>query len=426
MLVMRSNVFPASDGSSSPNRNPSPSSSAPGARKLFASFLATFLASLFPSQVELQAAPTNQIKGGDGIVYNNDRIESVPWSVHIVKIALNDPTLEVRSTLARGTVLELSTVSDQALAIPASTGTPLAGVNGDFYERGHSTYAGDPRGLQIVEGDLVSAPANAPGYCAFWIDAAGVPHIGDVASQFKVTLPNGQSFPFGLNEARGPDDVVLYTPTLGRSTKTVGGREFILERVNQGSWIPFGVSQSYTLKIRAVAETGNTLLENTILVLSFGPRLATNLPPLEPGTMLELSTATVPDLREARTAIGGGSIITRGGKAARIEKPTGGRSPNFYAVSSMFQRHPRAAVGWNKTHLYLAEVDGRQRRLSVGMTLQELGEYMAKIGCEEAINLDGGGSATFWYRGRVVNSPCDGTERAVANGLIAVRKAVKR
>ena len=88
----------------------------------------------------------------------------------------------------------------------------------------------------------------------------------------------------------------------------------------------------------------------------------------------------------------------------------------------MFERHPRAAVGWSKSHIFLAEVDGRQRGLSVGMTLEELGEYMAKIGCEEAINLDGGGSATFWYRGRVVSSPSDGTERAVANGLIVIRK----
>jgi hypothetical protein len=426
MLVMRAKLFSGSNEMTAINRNSSPSSGAPSTGKRFAVTLATFLALVVPSLLEVKAAATIQATGSPGIVYHNDRIESVPWSVHIAKIALNDPSLEVRSTLARGTVLGLSTVSDQALAIPASNGTPLAGVNGDFYERGHSPYAGDPRGLQIVEGDLVSGPANAPGYCAFWIDTAGVPHIEDVASHFKVILPNGQSFAFGLNEACGPNDVVLYTPTLGRSTKTAGGREFILERLDQGSWIPFGVSETYTAKIRAITTTGNTLLESNVLVLSFGPHVAANLPPVEPGALLKLSTATAPDLRAARTAIGGGSIITRGGKAARIEKPSGGRSPNFYAASSMFQRHPRAAVGWNKTHLYLVEVDGRQRRLSVGMTLQELGEYMAKIGCEEAINLDGGGSATFWYRGRVVNSPCDGTERTVANGLIAVRKAVPR
>jgi exopolysaccharide biosynthesis protein len=89
----------------------------------------------------------------------------------------------------------------------------------------------------------------------------------------------------------------------------------------------------------------------------------------------------------------------------------------------MFERHPRAAVGWSQTHIFLVEVDGRQSELSVGMTLKELGEYMARIGCEEAINLDGGASATCWYRGRVVNSPCNGSERSIANGLVVLRKA---
>ena len=99
---------------------------------------------------------------------------------------------------------------------------------------------------------------------------------------------------------------------------------------------------------------------------------------------------------------------------------------NSFSTRSMFERHPRSAVGFNQTHIFLVEVDGRQRGLSVGMTLEELGAYMAGIGCDEAINLDGGGSATFWYRGRVVNSPCDGSERPVANGLIVLRKAAAK
>ena len=36
------------------------------------------------------------------------------------------------------------------------------------------------------------------------------------------------------------------------------------------------------------------------------------------------------------------------------------------------ERHPRSAVGWNADSYFLVEVDGRQRGLSVGMTLEEL------------------------------------------------------
>ena len=90
----------------------------------------------------------------------------------------------------------------------------------------------------------------------------------------------------------------------------------------------------------------------------------------------------------------------------------------------MLERHPRSAIGWNKNWFFLVEVDGRQRDLSVGMTLDELSNYLVKLGCEEALNLDGGGSATIWYQGEVRNSPCDGYERPIANSLVVLRKPV--
>lgn len=357
-----------------------------------------------------------------GISYRNDRIDSAPWSIHSVKISRDDPTLELHSTLARGTVLGLSTLSQQARSIPAEIGTPLAGVNGDFYEREGNSYAGDPRGLQILDGELVSAPTGNPMYCAFWIDADGVPHTGNVAPQFKATLADGRSFPIGLNEERRSTGAMLFTPTLGRATRANGGLEWILEKAGDGPWLPLRPGETYAAKIRASSSTGNTRLEKDILVLSFGPRLAAEMSAVAPGSTVTLSMATSPDLRGAKTAIGGGAVITRDGKRVRISRTRDGNSGNSYQWNSMFERHPRGAVGWSKSHLFLVEVDGRQRGLSVGMTLQELGDYMATLGCEEAINLDGGGSATFWYRGRVVNSPSDGTERAIANGLVVVRK----
>ena len=393
-------------------------------------FTTTFMSPLFRSLALICAAlefsvVTMPLVAADsakdaGISYKNDRITSAPWSAHVVRIDRNDPSLEVRATLAKGTVLGLSTLAEQALDIPPSVGTPLAGVNGDFYEREGSSYPGDPRGIQIVEGDLVSEPTGNSGYCAFWIDDKGQPHIDDVKPQFSATFPDGKSYKFGLNEERRPSDLVLYTPTLGRATRARGGRELVLERVDKAPWVPVRAGETYVARVREVNDTGNSKLDKNTCVLSFGPRVATNAAAIEAGAEIKISLATTPDLRTARTAISGGSIITRNGKQAKIERP---RGVGGYAASSMFERHPRSAVGFSKTHIYLVEVDGRQRGLSVGMTLEELGEYMASIGCEEAINLDGGGSATFWYRGRVVNSPCDGSDRPVANGLVVLRKA---
>jgi exopolysaccharide biosynthesis protein len=70
----------------------------------------------------------------------------------------------------------------------------------------------------------------------------------------------------------------------------------------------------------------------------------------------------------------------------------------------------------------MVEVDGRQSNLSVGMTFPELANYFIKLGCTEAMNLDGGGSATFWALGAVRSSPSEGEERPSANALVLVRK----
>jgi exopolysaccharide biosynthesis protein len=47
---------------------------------------------------------------------------------------------------------------------------------------------------------------------------------------------------------------------------------------------------------------------------------------------------------------------------------------------------------------------------------------MVKLGCENAINLDGGGSATLWVSGNVMNSPSEGQERPGANALVVLQK----
>ena len=140
------------------------------------------------------------------------------------------------------------------------------------------------------------------------------------------------------------------------------------------------------------------------------------------GSILKISTGTDPELSGVRFAIGGGNIMIRQGVVQDIQIPSGGA----YKYRSVLERHPRSAVGFNRTHIFLVEVDGRQPDLSVGMTLHELGEYMRGLGCEEAMNFDGGGSSTLWVDGKVVNSPCNGSERDIGNGLVVVRKPAEQ
>ena len=67
-------------------------------------------------------------------------------------------------------------------------------------------------------------------------------------------------------------------------------------------------------------------------------------------------------------------------------------------------------------------VDGRQGNVSVGLTLEEFSAELVKLGCENAMNLDGGGSATLWFEGKIRNYLCDRYERKIANVLTIVEK----
>jgi hypothetical protein len=349
-----------------------------------------------------------------GVCYTNVVVAQVPWSIHVVKVERGRPGYEIQSRHAGGGALGLSTLSDQIAATNLAPRTPIAAVNGGFYRR-ENAYAGCPRGLQIVEGEVLSAPS---GGATFWIDLVGEAHLTNVSSRFEVTWPDGGVTPFGLNGERPSDGVELYTPAAGASTHTVGGRELVLERQPGSRWLPLRMGHNYTAQVREIRREGNTSLGPDRMVLSLGPGVMERFQGVGPGAVLRIATASAPALLGARTALSGGPVLVRNGKQQKIRS-----SPEDpYELSSMLEQHPRTAFGWNKQWYFLVQVDGRQRDLSVGMTLDELSGWLVKLGCEEALNLDGGGSSSLWFDGRVRNNPCDGYERTIANSLVVVQK----
>lgn len=88
-------------------------------------------------------------------------------------------------------------------------------------------------------------------------------------------------------------------------------------------------------------------------------------------------------------------------------------------------RIPRCAIGIKKDgSVVIFEADGRQAPTSVGLSFYETAQMMEKLGCVDALYLDGGGSATFASQSEgtgeltVKNSPSDGIERKVSSALL--------
>ena len=102
-----------------------------------------------------------------------------------------------------------------------------------------------------------------------------------------------------------------------------------------------------------------------------------------------------------------------------------GEIQNFVSDSFNEKRHPRTCVCTLKRGgTLMVAVDGRSKEAQ-GMSTMELAQLMKQLNCQNAINLDGGGSTTLWLAGKgVLNHPSDNRafdpkgERKVANVLL--------
>lgn len=129
---------------------------------------------------------------------------------------------------------------------------------------------------------------------------------------------------------------------------------------------------------------------------------------------------TVRQTLNLQEAVGGGASLLREGNI----------------ISQTDQSvEPRTCVGISadSTQVYVLAVDGRNFSYSTGMRLEELAEVLSALGASTGINLDGGGSTTFFVRNTpdfsenrftIRNWPTDngGKERAVANGVVIISK----
>jgi hypothetical protein len=68
-------------------------------------------------------------------------------------------------------------------------------------------------------------------------------------------------------------------------------------------------------------------------------------------------------------------------------------------------RYPRCALGIGTSELLAVCCDGRRSGVDGGLDLAELARLLISFGAEQAINLDGGGSATLVHRKHLLNRP---------------------
>ncbi len=86
-----------------------------------------------------------------------------------------------------------------------------------------------------------------------------------------------------------------------------------------------------------------------------------------------------------------------------------------YELSS----NPRTAIGQISQHQFMFVVSDGRTDESAGLSVYELASIFVEYGATFAYNLDGGGSATMWFNGRIINKPVNSgstiSERSISD-----------
>lgn len=222
-----------------------------------------------------------------------------------------------------------------------------------------------------------------------------------------------QSLQFNaVNATRETNYLVLYNSSRGINTGTnIWGTEILVSPTDY-SWNSLGDPDGVKCKVEKIVSSGSggsMAIPNGKIVISGHGTASDFLSTLTVGSEINVH------LPELKNIIGGHRVVLNAG----VPAPATTSSADVGTA-----RHPRTAVGYsgNGNKVYFVVVDGRSTA-SVGVTSRELADVMTYLGCQYAINLDGGGSSCIVVNDAVKNVPSDGAARSVADGLFSIYKS---
>lgn len=337
----------------------------------------------------------------------------------LVDVDLRSPKVSV-GLLHPPVVAARRTVSAMADALGA-----VAGVNGDFFNVSEThpgvAATGSSSGPAVVEGRPLKGavpdgqrfgPALPPGASAEDVIGVGTDRRGRVARlHLTGTVRAGKTSIAlrGLNQyALRVGGVGAFDSRWGEVSRqrAVCGTDEARNAPCSTDTAEVSVRKGVVMGVSDTVGAGAIPADTTVLVGR--EKGADALRRLRPGDRVQVSYRFTGPVR-FRFAVGGFPILRDG-------EPLDGLSPNGPA--------PRTAAGVSRDgrRFYLLVADGRSER-SGGLTVAELADLLDEIGADDAVNLDGGGSSALVARApgaasvSVRNTPSDGAERAVANGI---------
>jgi hypothetical protein len=338
-----------------------------------------------------------------GVTHSRERIFNGgrPVVLHIVRAPPPSDLYQLLPVRARGGDVRRETVP--AMQRRLSSRATTVGVNGDFF----NIVTGHPTGVFMREGVISAGPNRRRSAMAVGLDGRLLVELFGFDATWQAEGDRARSIHNLNHPVEDLSRVGLFTRTWGAATpRARGAVELVLSGFPRAR-----LDADLTGTVAVVERGGRTPIPARGAVLQArGDKRPLLLSRGTVGTEITVRMH-VPELPAGTLqAIGGGPTLVRDGRVVR-------QSGQGFSSGHTHVRHPRTAVGQLANgRLLFVVADGRSTQ-SFGLTTRALATIMANRGAVTAISLDGGGSSTMAFEGRVLNVPSDGRPRRVANGL---------
>lgn len=298
-----------------------------------------------------------------------------------VRADLSDPSIEIRTVLARGAVGQTSPLAEMASAAGAS-----AAINGTFF---NAYTDNQPQGTILTDGA-----------CHHLADGATIGFTGGgaLADRLRPEIKGGINgsrqwpnnwYAWSVNSPKGESEaIVIYTPSFGGGVTKPPHHISVVVRAGVVSQIVPGSAE--------IPPDG--------YVIGFGPGSAGDAGRFKVGNKVEYSLNLGPGWDRVKHALSAGPLLLKGGRVVLDYDGMGDPKITTYSGARSF-------IGVTRGNVLVMGT-------TPAATVSELAEITKALGLSEAMNLDGGASSGLYLDGGYITRP----GRSLSNCLVVLEK----
>lgn len=325
-------------------------------------------------------------KEGIAHIKQTKYINSKPIKINIVELNTRvNSNLKIKPQTSSAKLNSKSTVKKIA-----QTNRGIVAINGGFFKPG----TGLPLGTLVIEREILTGPIyNRSAIAIFEEDNRTYFKIANVNFDIKGYTKSKMINIDNINQPRMLSTyTLLYTPLWGE-------------------YSPVAPKNCYNILIqgnKVVKMSANPIkMSGSDIVLQGEKEL---LRQIVRDKEIYIDIKLPDEIKNAKHIIGAGPFLV---KDSQIYVDV--KTQKLNAIQG---KNPRSAIGYKSDGtLIIVTVDGREKA-SVGMTLYETASLMKKLGCEFAMNFDGGSSSALYVDGKIVNNAVNKEGIAVSNALV--------